>query len=220
MIGRFVDLAGCVLGRPPGLGAVRVVAVDGPTGAGKTTFAGRLAMALRATGSTVAQIHTDDLLDGWDDIVTFWPRLEQSVLGPLRRGEPGAYRPYDWVTGRFEERVLPVPVPDVLVIEGVTSARAAIRHHLALAVFLVAPQPLRLRRVLDRDGESIDAQMRTWMTAEAAHFAADGTEANADVVVTGAPTVEHDPRTEYVQVGGVRQGGADPPNTNEPQTRG
>jgi uridine kinase len=201
MIGRFTDLAERVLARPPGLGRVRVVAVDGPTGAGKTTFAARLAEAVRANRATVAQVHTDDLLDGWDDLVTFWPRLEEYVLAPLGRGEPGSYRPYDWVTGRFEARLLPVPVAEVLVIEGVTSARAVVRDRLALSVFLTAPEPLRLRRVLDRDGSTVEPLLRTWMTAEAAHFAADATEEHADLVVTGVPAVAHDPRTEYVRIG-------------------
>ncbi len=61
---------------------MRVVAVDGPAGAGKTTFAGRLANRPSATaGADVATVHTDDVLDGWADIVTFWPRLEQWILG-------------------------------------------------------------------------------------------------------------------------------------------
>jgi hypothetical protein len=60
---------------------------------------------------------------------------------------------------------------------------------------------LRLRRVLDRDGGTVEPLLRTWMTAEAAHFAADATEEHADLVVTGAPAVAHDPRTEYVRIG-------------------
>ena len=30
--------------------------------------------------------HTDDLLAGWEDQFTFWPRLEEWVLVPLRAG--------------------------------------------------------------------------------------------------------------------------------------
>src|SRR4051812_31039352 len=82
------------------LGPVRAVAVDGPAGAGKTTFADRLADAIRATGMQVAEIHTDDLLDGWSDAITYWPRLADWVLDPLRRGETASYRRYDWVARR------------------------------------------------------------------------------------------------------------------------
>jgi hypothetical protein len=41
----FADLGKTVLRRPPRLGSVRLVAVDGPGGAGKSLFAGRLAIS-------------------------------------------------------------------------------------------------------------------------------------------------------------------------------
>ena len=77
-----------MLAAPPRLGPVRLVAVDGFAGSGKTTFAGRLAEAL---GAQV--LHTDDLLEGWVDTVSFWPRLEEWVLAPLRAGRPGPLPP-------------------------------------------------------------------------------------------------------------------------------
>ena len=84
---RFADLAAEIGRRPARLGPVRFVAVDGPSGAGKTTFAGRLAGALIRAGRRVEVVHTDDLLDGWEDQFTFWPRLACGVLEPLARGE-------------------------------------------------------------------------------------------------------------------------------------
>src|SRR5690348_6900002 len=100
MIETYADLARRVLAAPAGLGPVRLVAVDGPAGAGKTTFAGRLSDALRDNGATTVVIHTDDLLDGWGDLVTFWPRLDRHVLKALRHGQPGRYWRYDWHAGR------------------------------------------------------------------------------------------------------------------------
>jgi hypothetical protein len=195
---RYADLARAVLGAPARLGGVRLVAVDGPAGAGKTTFAGRLAAALRAAGATVAEVHTDDLLDGWTDPVACWPRLEEWVLAPLRRGEPGGYRRYDWHAGRFGDEWVRVPVPDVLVVEGVTSARAAAGGHPTLAVWVSAARELRLARGLARDGPALRPQWLRWMADEEAHFAADETEARADLAVDGAPEVAHDAQTEYV----------------------
>jgi hypothetical protein len=203
------ELAAQVLSGPARLGPVRVVAVDGGTGAGKTVFAGRLAEALRNRDATVAEIHTDDLLDGWDDMATFWPRLEHGVLAKLRAGQPGSYRRYDWHAGRFAEPAVPVPVPDVLVLEGVTSARRVIRAELALAVFVSAPRDLRLARSLARDGEELRPHLLRWLAAEEAHFAADRTVEAVDVLVDGAPDDPHDPRTEYLRraPAGGRSGG-------------
>jgi acetylornithine deacetylase/succinyl-diaminopimelate desuccinylase-like protein len=196
-IERYADLAATVLAAPARLGNVRVVAVDGPAGAGKTTFAHRLASAIRDAGANVATLHTDDLLDGWADIVTFWPRLEKWILGPLRRGEPARYRRYDWHRGRFGDEWHVLPVPEVLVLEGVSSARAA-RPVLSRSVFVAADRQLRLARGLERDGEGLRDEWLRWMAAEDRHFAEDRTADRVDLIVEGAPDVPHDPDRELV----------------------
>jgi hypothetical protein len=214
----IAELAARVLSGPARLGGVRLVAVDGGTGAGKTVFAGRLAEALRQSGAAVEEIHTDDLLDGWDDLVTFWPRLEQGVLDKLRHGRPGSYRRYDWHAGRFGADEVAVPVPDVLVLEGVTSARRAIRAELTLGVFVTAPRDLRLARALARDGAELRPRLLRWLAAEEAHFAADRTVDGVDVLVDGAPGELHDPRTEYLRraLAGGRSGGRQTRGGNRP----
>jgi uridine kinase len=196
---RYADLVAAVMGRPARLGSVRLVAVDGPSGSGKTTFAARLAAAVRAVGASVAVVNTDDLLDGWDDMLTFWPRLEEWVLGPLRNGRPGAYRTYDWHAGRFSDGWRAVPVTDVLVLEGVTSARREIRADLTYLVWVTAPEELRVARSLARDGADTREALLAWTRAEATHFAADATESAADVVVEGVPGGhDFDPETHHL----------------------
>jgi uridine kinase len=204
-IERYDQLAATVRQRPPRLGGVRLVAVDGPAGAGKSTFAGRLAGAMRAGGDLVTEIHTDDLLDGWTDQVAFWPRLERWVLAPLRRGAPGRYRVYDWHRKRFGHHWHPVEVPDVLIVEGVTAARRSIRPELTLAVFVTAEPAVRLGRGLERDGEALRDEWLRWMAGEERHFAADATAEHVDLIVDGAPTLGHNPAVEFV--GRSRSGG-------------
>jgi uridine kinase len=194
-------LARRVLAGPARLGRTRLVAVDGPSGAGKSVFAARLADALAGLpgGGRPPVVHTDDLLDGWDDQLTFWSRLEECVLAPLRAGRPGAYRRYSWARRAFLPRPVPVPVAPVLLVEGVSAARAAASADLTLAVFVTAPAPLRLTRAVRRDGPEILPELRRWHLGERAHFAADRTETRADLVVDGAPTLPHDAARYYVR---------------------
>ncbi len=180
----FTGLAASVARTPPRLGPVRLVAVDGPSGAGKSWFADRLG---RALGAPV--VHTDDLLDGWDDQFTFWERLETQVLDPLRHGRPGSYRRYLWHRGAFGGNPVTVPPAAAVVLEGVSAARRAIRPELSLAVFVSAPPDLRLRRALARDGGdgvAFRAYLERWRAREDRHFLADATAAHADLVVDGA----------------------------------
>ena len=197
---RYEDLAATILAEPPRLGPVRCVAVDGPAGSGKTTFSRRLSTALRKAGADVAEIHTDDLLEGWTDMVSFWPRLSEWILEPLSRGEPARYRTYNWHRGCFDEAWQAVPVPQVLIVEGVTSARAAASPYLGLSVFVVADRSLRLARGIERDGEALRDDWVRWIADEERHFAADATAGRASLVVDGAPTQPHDAEREYVRL--------------------
>ncbi|GAB2596349.1 hypothetical protein Aab01nite_71580 [Paractinoplanes abujensis] len=180
----FRELAAYVLTRPPRLGRTRLIAVDGPSGAGKTRFAGQLATALACP-----VVHTDDLLDGWDDQFTFWTRLEQEVLAPLRAGEAATYRPYNWVKGDFSGTPVTVNAAEAVLLEGVSAARRDIRPELTLAVFVDAPARLRWDRAIVRDGDDSLAYRKylgRWRAAEDRHFAVDETAAHADLIVDGA----------------------------------
>ncbi|GAA3440582.1 uridine kinase family protein [Planomonospora venezuelensis] len=175
----FPDLAAAVRALPPSCGQVRVVAVDGPGGSGKTTFAGRLGRALECQ-----VVHSDDFPVPWDGPLEAWfTQVEEQVLGPLAAGRPGRYRRYDWARGAFAGWV-EVPVAPVLLLEGVSTARRT--APVAYSVWVEAPRELRLARALARDGAALEPQWRSWMRAEDEWFAADGTRSRADLLVDGA----------------------------------
>jgi uridine kinase len=183
-VGSFAGLGEVLRGRGARLGGVRLVAVDGPSGAGKSWFARRLAEALDAP-----VVHTDDLLDGWDDQFTFWARLEELVLDPLRHGRAARYERYLWHRGRFGGKPVTIEPAEVVLMEGVSSARSAIRPELSFSIFVTAPADVRLSRVLARDGRddvAFRAYLERWRTAEDRHFAEDATAAHADLLVDGA----------------------------------
>lgn len=113
-------------------GPVRLIGVDGPGGAGKST----LAEELRHRLSDAVIVHMDDFYRVMDDQErrrltpeqscdrSFdWERLRDQVLSPLRDQRAAVYQRYDWVSGRLEEshRVTP---DSLVIIEGVGSMRS------------------------------------------------------------------------------------------------
>ncbi|WP_157245904.1 uridine kinase family protein [Nonomuraea typhae] len=173
------SLARRIRALPPSCGPVRLIAVDGPAGAGKTTFADRLGAALDAQ-----VIHSDDFPVPWSEGPGAWfHALRSQVLDPLAGGRPGRFRRYDWVTARYGAPV-DVPAAPVVVIEGVGTARRDADHLLAFRVWLEAAWETRWERVLTRDGAALEPEWRTWFTAEEQWFAEDATRSRADLVIT------------------------------------
>ncbi|MGW0325529.1 uridine kinase family protein [Nocardia sp. NPDC003183] len=162
----------------PRLGSTRLVAVDGPGGAGKSTLAEQLAATCGAT-----LLHTDDFAS-WDNQFDWWPRLEEQVLEPLSRGQSGRYQRYDWTTRALREWHEIAP-PAVLILEGVSSARASVRDRLSLSIWVETQRHVRLERGLNRDGHDALPMWQRWMAAEDVHFASDRTRSHADVIVNG-----------------------------------
>lgn len=177
----YPALVGATVETPPRLGDVRLVAVDGGTGAGKSTVAAGLAAALVAAGWTVAVVAADDLLDGWSDVEGAGSRIRDLVLSPLAAGSTARYHPYDWHAGRFGDKMRQVAPPDVLILEGVGAGRGMFRPYISLLIYVDAPLDLRFARVLARDGEQVAGPLRDWIADETAHLAANATRAASDV---------------------------------------
>jgi uridine kinase len=172
-------LAARLRGLPPSCGPVRVVAVDGPSAAGKSTFATALAEAL--DGAPV--VRSDDFPVPWEgDPLAWWPPLTARVLHPLRAGRRGRFRRYDWRSGAYAEWVEVPPAP-VVIVEGVGAARA--EAPVAYRIWVEAPYDVRRRRAAER-GDDLGSWER-WATTEARHFAADRTRERIDLVIAGNP---------------------------------
>lgn len=188
----YAWLAARVRRQPPRAGSTRVVAVDGPAGAGKTSVAARLADRVRAP-----VVAMDDLYPGWEGLQAAVPRLVTEVLTPLGTGQAARYRRWSWERSRYASWV-EVPPADVLVVEGCGSGSLDAAPYLSLLVWVEAPETERYARAMARDGDTFRPYWDRWAAQEEEHFTADATRARADVVVDGAPTVPHDPETEVV----------------------
>ncbi|MGH8889876.1 MAG: uridine kinase family protein [Acidothermaceae bacterium] len=192
---RYVDLAAQILKLSPSCGQTRLVAVDGPGGSGKSTFARRLSAALG--GAPV--VHTDDFAS-WDNQFEWWPRLLDQVIAPLSQSATGRYQRYDWVARTFAEWH-DVPAAAAVVVEGVGAARREFAADLSAAIWVETPADLRLRRGIERDGEAMREFWAKWIDGETRHYAEHDTRERANLIVSGDPQgtlAAHDPETEFV----------------------
>lgn len=190
-IGRYDELARAVLAHD---GPVRLVGIDGCGGAGKTTFATRLAHA--AGGAPI--VHTDDFASH-EIPMQWWPRLLEQVVEPLLANQRATYTAYDWVN-RTDGPTITVEPRPIVIIEGVGATRSAWRDRLAVSIWIDAPREERLRRGLARDGEELADFWREWRVAEDAYVAAENPQERVDVLVDGAAGRECDADNEYVIV--------------------
>jgi uridine kinase len=163
----------------PGAMTTSIVAVDGLAGAGKSTFARRLAAALG--GAPI--VPTDDFAS-WDEPLDWWPRFVEQVLEPLARNEPARYVTSSWGPGH-EQREVEVRPASFLLVEGVGSTRRAFRPFLAYTVWVEAPRELRLGRGLERDGEDARPLWEAFSAAEDEYAATERPREAADAVVAG-----------------------------------
>ncbi|MYY05258.1 MULTISPECIES: AAA family ATPase [unclassified Streptomyces] len=165
----------------PSCGPVRLVAVDGHAGSGKSTFAERLAEALG--GAPV--LHLDDLATH-QELFAWTDRLREQVTEPLSRGEPARYAPYDWTARTFGPPRTLEPAP-VILIEGVGAGRRALRPLLARLLWMDLAAEESWERGRRRDGPALSAFWDGWTAAETAHFSADPSRPHADALVRQLP---------------------------------
>ncbi len=161
----------------PECGAALVVAIDGHSGAGKTTLATAVADGLRAP-----LVHLDGLYPGWDGLAAGVRRLTELVLQPFCRGEPAVYRPWDWHRDGWGQAVT-VPWAPVLVVEGCGCTARPADAYAAVRVWVEAGAGVRRRRALARDGAAYEPHWQRWADQEEALFACDRTRERAHLVL-------------------------------------
>lgn len=179
-------LASLLLERAPTLGTSRLVCIDGPAGAGKTTLAAELQLLMTRQALSVASLHMDDFYEGWsglDGTSELETRVLDQALRPLAEGQQGRWQRYDWHTQRLAEWH-DLPPADVLIIEGCGSGALAYAPYITVLVWVDAEPSTRIARGVERDGEAVLPQWLRWMDSEGRHFAANGTRGRADVLLS------------------------------------
>jgi uridine kinase len=163
-------------------GTTKVIAVDGPSGAGKTDFAAALAARL----PEAQLLHMDDLYAGWSGLMQAVSDLHGQVLAPLASGEQAAYRRWDWEHDRYAGWHQ-VPATGLLLVEGVGSGAKPGWQFESALIWLEADHDERFRRGIARDGESYLPHWRQWAALEEALFEVDATRSRADLIINTSP---------------------------------
>jgi uridine kinase len=170
-------IAAAVRRAVPRAGGSRVVAVDGRSGAGKTSLAAALRDRLRAP-----VVSLDDLYGGWDGLEHGIDLLVSAVLEPLAAARAARVPRYDWIAGEWAEAAAIEP-PPILIVEGVGAGARRAAAFESVLVWLEVAAPVRKKRALDRDGATFAPYWDRWAAQEDAMLARDRTPDRADIVI-------------------------------------
>jgi uridine kinase len=160
-----------------------IIAIDGPAGAGKTTLAFDIKLAL-AQQYSITEIHMDDLYDGWDNALTSQlTEVLEHVVKSHKNSTPISLSTYNWHEGVFLPAAQ-LEKSELLILEGVGSGQMAIRDSLSALIWIDIEDSQGMARVLERDGKEIENQMKKWLATQAQHFRREDTQNAADFVLT------------------------------------
>ena len=160
---------------------IRIVGVDGRSGAGKSFLAAQLSTLMAAP-----IVEIDDFVS-WDCFAGWWPRFDEQVLSPLLAGRDATFQARDWTDwyGSSLGEWKTLRWSPVVILEGVTCTRRDTIGRLTYAIWVEAPAKTRLARGMARDADFAGKEdlWKRWMREEDEFFAADGTLERADIVV-------------------------------------
>lgn len=158
-----------------------IIAIDGRSGAGKTTLAIELAARLREHHK-VSLFHLEDIYPGWNGLAAGIERYVSTVLAPLHRGDPAEWVSWDW-NAHYDGATRTTQPAEIVLVEGVGAAAEAARPFLAAVVWADSPEHDRRSRALARDGDSYEPYWDEWAAQELAWLAGDDVPARADIRV-------------------------------------
>ena len=162
---------------PARAGQTRVVAIDGRSGAGKSSLAAVLRRELGAPGVTL-----EDLYGGWNGLERGIDLLVSEVLEPLSAGRPARVPRYNWLTTAWEAPWVLAP-PEVLIVEGVGAGARRAAAYASLLIWVEEAASVRKKRALDRDGETFAPYWDMWAAQEDVMLARERTRERANLVI-------------------------------------
>lgn len=158
-----------------------IIAIDGRSGAGKTTLAVELAARLRAHHK-VSLFHLEDIYPGWDGLAAGVERYVSTVLPPLSRGQAATWTSWDWENHYDGDARVTLPA-EIVIVEGVGAAAEAARPMLGAVIWTESPDDVRRTRALDRDGATYEPYWDLWAAQEEQWLGRDDVPGHADLRV-------------------------------------
>jgi uridine kinase len=160
-----------------------IIAIDGPAGAGKTTLAHEIFLALSPKMS-VNVIHMDDLYDGWANALgEDLTKVLLHLVNQHKQSKSTTINRYNWATSSFNESETLVSA-DLLILEGVGSGDKALQDDLASLIWIDIDPEIGLNRVIARDGAQVSDEMRKWLGTQQEYFSQHSTREKADFILT------------------------------------
>lgn len=137
-----------------------LIAIEGFGGAGKTTFADKLAKELYDS----YVIGIDDFIvkeklteSSWDKGSFDRKRLEEQVLKPISEGKTAKYQKLIWADNALGD-YMEVPKVRYIIVEGISSYHPDIAHYYDYKIWIDTPIAIAKERGHARDGSNENAQ--------------------------------------------------------------
>jgi uridine kinase len=160
-----------------------IIAIDGPAGAGKTTLAREINLALSLEMS-VNVVHMDDLYDGWDNALgKDLTKVLTYITDQHKQKNSAKIDKYNWTSFSFEDSE-ELPPADLLILEGVGSGDMAIQDDLAALIWIDIDPEIGVKRVIERDGAKVVDEMHKWLRTQEEYFSQHSTREKADFILT------------------------------------
>jgi len=107
------------------------------------------------------------------------------VLEPLSAGRVARVPRYDWAAAAWSTPWVLEP-PGLLIVEGVGAGARRAAAYASVLVWMEAPESVRKKRALDRDGETFAPHWDMWAAQEDAMLASEHTPDRADFLIDAA----------------------------------
>ena len=170
-----------------------LIAIDGRSGSGKSTFAKYFAKELAAYDISSDIVQTDNFYQKQDSMHNrlepvagyaygyYWQELCEQVIIPLKNNKAADYMLSDWLTGAKHGKHK-VEANQTIIIEGVISTYDKITDLFDLRIWLSCPKKVRIKRIIGR-GDFPEDELEDWQIIEDAYVARQNKQNNADIVI-------------------------------------